>query len=168
MPHQHDDQSYLTSSMGTGAGIEKIVASGNGGLLFQGNYYEDAGPTGKDVTGTAVADTFWSFGASDIMRGGAGNDTFHIGGGLDKVFSETNDADTFYFDHWQETSATITGFNGAGFQGGDRIYVDPGIISNPNTMIKEVNGTTQFATGTGYTITVDKVGLVEGVDWFFL
>ena len=105
-------------------------------------------------------------GASDIMRGG-GNDSFHFGGMNDKIYSETNDADKFYADFWMETNATITGFNGVGFQGGDVLYAGSGIITNPDTMIKEVNGTTVFATN-GYSITVDKVGLVEGVDWFFL
>jgi Ca2+-binding RTX toxin-like protein len=108
-----------------------------------------------------------SYTGSDTLRGGAGNDTFHFGGGADKIFSETNDADTFHFDSWSATKATVTGFNGAGFQGGDRVFIDSGMFTNPATMIKEVNGTTVFSANAYSSLTVDKVGLVEGVDWFF-
>jgi Ca2+-binding RTX toxin-like protein len=159
---------YPNSFMGTGTGIEKIVVTGTGGLVFSGSYENDTAAIRKDVTGTAAADTFYSYAASDTMRGGGGNDTFHFGGGADKIVSETNDADNFYFDSWFATKATITGFNGVGFQGGDRVFIDPTMFTNPATMIKEVNGTTVFSASADYSFTVDKVGLVEGVDWFFI
>lgn len=158
---------YQYSSMGTGTGIEKVVVSGAGGMVFSGAYESDSAATRKDVTGTASADTFYSYVAADTMRGGAGNDTFFFGGGNDKVFSETNDADTFFFDSHQAGKATVTGFNGAGFQGGDRIFLDSYMFTSPATQIKEVNGTTVFTANADITYTVDKVGLVEGVDWFF-
>lgn len=160
--------SYDYSFMGTGTGIEKIVVAGTGGMVFSGAYESDSAATRKDITGTASSDTFYSYVAADTMRGGAGNDTFYFGGGADKVFSDTNDADTFFFDSYQAGKATVTGFNGAGFQGGDRVFLDSYLFTNPATQVKEVNGTTVFTANADISLTVDKTGLVEGVDWFFI
>ena len=74
--------------------IEKLTATGKGGLEFYGF---DALGAGIDVTGTAGDDFFFSFGADDMMRGGDGNDRFIAIGGHDTIVSGSNDADQFIF-----------------------------------------------------------------------
>jgi hypothetical protein len=152
--------------------IEKIIVTGAGKLDFYGSYYSGKG---IDITGTKGNDAFYSYGANDTLRGGGGNDDFHITGGTDTIFSEKQDSDRFYFEATSPVDATITGFNGAGAYGGDRIYFDNGYASGINTDVNEVNGKTEFTiTTTGYyenyvtTVTVDQVGLEEGVDYFFV
>ncbi len=107
--------------------IEKLTATGKGGLEFYGY---DALGTGIDVTGTAGDDFFSSFGADDIMRGGAGNDHFTAIGGHDTIISDSNDADQFTFsaDYFYLVGQTdITGFNGAGTVEGDQLH----FVNNP-------------------------------------
>lgn len=151
--------------------IERITVSGSGGLNFSGAY--DAG-SGIDITGTAAADQFSSYYSSDTMRGGGGNDTFYFGGGNDTVISAAGDADQFRFSFFDEGTSTITGFNGAGRQGGDRIYIDDVFITDPDTQVTETNGHTTFRLSGDYyglpdqhsDLVVDAVGLQAGVDYF--
>jgi hypothetical protein len=161
---------------GTFKGIEKIVVSGAGGMTFFGPWESYTGGPGLDITGTAVADTFRSAYMADTMRGGGGNDTFYFGDGNDKVFSETNDADIFQINTYDYGNKTITGFNGAGAYGGDRIYIANDYQGTPDPIITQSNGKTTISVswyepGEGSphaTYTIDKVGLVEGVDYFFV
>lgn len=151
--------------------IEKITVTGAGRLEFY-----NVGSKGIDITGTAVNDTFTSYTSSDTMRGGAGNDDFYSYGGRDTIISNTDDADRFYFSGNETGSATITGFNGAGVYGGDRIYFNPEWYGTKlDVNVSEYAGKTTFHvtspdsyTNSDYVITVDKVGLDEGVDYFFL
>ena len=151
--------------------IEKLTATGKGGLEFYGF---DALGTGTDVNGTAGADFFSSFGADDIMRGGGGNDIFTAIGGHDTIISGSNDADQFTFSpnsFYLVGQTDITGFNGAGTVEGDQLH----FVSNPGDQavlnVSTNNGKTIFDLstpfGTNTRVTVDVVGLVEGVDYFF-
>jgi Ca2+-binding RTX toxin-like protein len=151
--------------------IEKLTATGKGGLQFSG--YDTLGP-GIDVTGTAEDDIFSSFAADDTMRGGAGNDRFTAVGGHDTIISDSNDADQFIFsaDYFYLVGTTdITGFNGAGTVYGDQLHFmnNPGDQAVLNISTKGgktiFNLTTPFGTNTQ--VTVDAVGLEEGADYFF-
>jgi Ca2+-binding RTX toxin-like protein len=149
------------SYVGTANSIEKIVVEGNGGLDFIGDLY---GNVGVDITGTAKNDLFQSYYASDTMRGGAGNDHFFAGGGNDKIISLENDADTFEFNGWGGTT-TVTGFNGEGVYGGDRVNIPKYYFDGKPV---ESNGWTTFSLTSGDVVKVDAVGLDEGVDYFFV
>ena len=170
------DSQWDASSIAVGnfTGIEKITVSGAGGLSFAGGFHES---TGIDITGTAGNDLFYSYGANDTLRGGAGNDDFHSYGGYDTIVSTSTDNDRFYFDTTSTGSATVTGFNGAGAYGGDRIYFDDyyDYMDTVASVSEYGNRTTFHVTTTYYgstygdmTVTVDKVGLEEGVDYFFV
>jgi len=152
--------------------VEKITVTGAGKLDFYGTWN-----SGKSIsiTGTAGDDVFHSYGASDTMIGGAGKDDFHLTGGKDTVISGLYDADRFYFDATSPVDAKITGFNGAGEYGGDRLYFDNGYGSAIVSTITEVDGKTEFEIENSgeynyglTTVTVDAVGLEEGVDYFFI
>ena len=152
------------SDVGKASGFETIKFFGAGGVNFQSAF---SGAPDLTVEGTAAADKFFSYYGSDTFKGGAGNDEFHLGGGTDKVISETNDADSFYFGGWGEGNATVTGVNGAGVLAGDKFYFDPYYLSNPDSQVTEVGGSTIFTMNTGETLTlVGATGLIEGVDWF--
>jgi Ca2+-binding RTX toxin-like protein len=151
--------------------IEKFVASGNGNLQFFGF---DSPGAGTDVTGTAHDDLFFSLGADDTMRGGAGDDRFSAIGGHDTIVSDPGDADQFLFSpdyFYLKSEVDITGFNGAGTVDGDqlRFQTNPG---DDATLKVSIKGTTTIfdmttPAGTSTHVTVDVVGLVEGVDYFF-
>ena len=79
-----------------------------------------------DITGTSNNDVFRSYSANDTMRGSGGNDDFYVTGGRDTVVSGDGDNDRIYFDATAPVDAVITGFNGAGDYGGDRLYFDDG------------------------------------------
>ena len=114
---------YESIDVGHFQEVEKITVTGAGKLEFSGSW--SAGK-GIDITGTANNDVFRSYGASDTMRGAGGNDDFYIMGGKDTVISGANDTDRFFFDATSPADAKITGFNGAGKYGGDRLYFDNG------------------------------------------
>jgi len=151
--------------------IEKITATGKGGLQFYGY---DALGAGTDITGTASADTFVSYGANDTMRGGDGNDRFYAAGGHDTIISETDDADHFYFSPnstYLTGQTDITGFNGAGTVDGDQLHFQTSASDNATLKITIDGDSTVFdlstPAGSNTHVTVDAVGLVEGVDYFF-
>ena len=171
-----EDPSYWNSiEVGKVREVEKIIVGGSAPLDFISHYGSGAG---VDVTGTAYADSFYSSIRSDTMRGGAGNDTFEILGGNDVVTGTTSDADTINVYTQYSANLTVTGFNGEGAYGGDRLYFhdsfDPTTVS---FSVTETAGKTVFALhgqnyydyySTTINVTVDKVGLEEGVDWFFV
>lgn len=155
-------------------GNPDLVVVGSGGLVYVGPDF--AGGTNK-VTGTDVKDTFYGGYESEVLKGGPGDDTFHIDGGNDLLISEVNDADAFYFGPaYYGTNTTVTGFNGAGVSGGDTVYIQGGSLGYiPTPSISESNGKTTISMGQNPAygdpnseITVDAVGLVSGVDYFFL
>ncbi|EWY41217.1 hypothetical protein N825_30500 [Skermanella stibiiresistens SB22] len=159
-------------NVGSFKNIEKITVSGAGGLDFFGS---TGGGDGVNITGTSTLDYFSSSYAIDTMTGGAGNDVFYLeeGAGMDRIISETNDADSFHFDVLDGSAANITGFNGAGAPGGDRIYIDniDGLgIDNPrqHLTITTSGGTSTLHFDDRVEVRVDKVGLVENVDYFFV
>jgi Ca2+-binding RTX toxin-like protein len=167
-----DPDKYESIDVGHFQEVEKITVTGAGKLEFSGS-----GSAGKsiDITGTANNDVFRSYGASDTMRGAGGNDDFYISGGKDTVISGANDADRFFFDATSPADAKITGFNGAGKYGGDRLYFDNGYGSSITSTITEVDGKTEFEIESSgdysyglTTVVVDAVGLEEGVDYFFV
>src|SRR5690349_3474909 len=137
---------YESIDVGHFQGIEKITVTGAGKLEFNGTY--SAGK-GIDVTGTAGNDVFHSYGSSDTMRGAGGNDDFYISGGKDTIVSGNNDNDRFYFDATAPVDATITGFNGAGEYGGDRLYFDNGYGAAININVSVAGGKTQFEVENG-------------------
>ncbi|EWY36958.1 hypothetical protein N825_22870 [Skermanella stibiiresistens SB22] len=168
-----EDTSGVSQGAGHFSGIEKLTVTGSGPLEFHGSW-EFTG--GIDVTGTAGADIFQSDSASDIMRSGGGDDFFFLSGygGTDTIISGASDSDMFYFDVFGGADARILGFNGAGVDGGDKLFFQDMSHGRPLlTSIAEVGGRTQFtvqAAGGDYgpsKVVVDKVGLVEGVDYFF-
>jgi Ca2+-binding RTX toxin-like protein len=156
-----------TIQVGYTEGNPDLVFVGAGGLKYHG---PDYGGLSK-VTGTAVKDEFHGGYGKDILKGGAGNDDFYISGGNDLMISETNDADTFHFKQpYPGTHATITGFNGAGTAGGDTIY-----FGNGGSVPTEAGGKTTFVQNgesvyeeADPQLTVDAVGLKEGIDYFFM
>jgi Ca2+-binding RTX toxin-like protein len=148
-------------------GNPEIVVIGDGGLYYSG---PDWGRTSK-ITGTAVDDEFHGGYGNDIFKGLGGNDDFYINGGNDQIISETNDADrVFFYPSDYGTNATITGFNGAGVAGGDAIYL--GAWIKEDLTISTANGKTtmnvQMESEAVTQLTVDKVGLVANVDYFFI
>jgi hypothetical protein len=154
-------------NVGNATGFEVIKFNGAGGVNFQSDFY---GTATLDVTGTSAADIFWSYYDSTIITGGAGNDEFHIGGGDDKIISNTNDADNLYFDGgWgdAESDAVFQGFNGVGQQAGDKLHFNSFYLNDPNSQVTESGGNTVFTLNTGESLTILGVtGLIEGVDWF--
>ena len=163
---------YESIDVGHFQEVEKITVTGPGKLDFNGTW-----SPGKSIsiTGTANNDVFHSWGASDTMIGAGGNDDFYITGGKDTVISGAKDADRFYFDATYPADAKITGFNGAGEWGGDRLYFDNGYGAAITSTITEADGKTEFEIETGgdysyglTTVVVDAVGLEEGVDYFFV
>jgi hypothetical protein len=159
--------------------IEKITVTGTGGLYFYG-YPNKSLAKGIDITGTNGADQFSSYYADDTMRGGGGNDWFYSSGGNDKIVSLLTDADEFYFSQFFEFmpgTSTVTGFNGAGVSGGDRLYLQYyNTAFTPYEFdVYESNGSTHFEVtplwdqynGPPLNVTVDAIGLVPGVDYFF-
>jgi Ca2+-binding RTX toxin-like protein len=153
-----------------------MTVSGSGGLnYFSSDYWEYA--SNMDITGTTVADFFHSGWADDIMRGGGGNDVFQIGAGIDVAYSETNDADQFYFDFdaegYTETYGVIKGFNGVGSLTGDKIYIYEGMLNgipSSDFQVNYVNGNTVFNIANAISYTVEGVDLRqgEGIDWFLI
>jgi Ca2+-binding RTX toxin-like protein len=165
-----DPDKYDSIDVGHFQEVEKITVTGSGQLYFSGSFY---GGKGIDITGTAGNDVFNSFSADDTMRGGGGNDDFYVTGGKDTVVSGTNDSDRFFFNATSPVNATITGFNGEGAFGGDRIYFDNGWGPALTSTVTEANGKTEFKIESSdpygdyvTNVTVDKVGLEEGVDYF--
>jgi Ca2+-binding RTX toxin-like protein len=151
--------------------IEKVVAGGTGNLQFYG--YDSPG-AGIDVTGTAGNDLFYSFGADDTMRGGAGDDRFFAIGGHDTIVSGSGDADQFYFspDYFYLTGTVdITGFNGAGTVDGDQLIFTASPGDEATLDVSTAGGKTIFdmttKAGASTHVTVDLVGLEEGIDYFF-
>ena len=163
---------YESIDVGHFQEVEKITVTGAGKLEFSGTYYSGKG---IDITGTANNDVFRSYGASDTMRGAGGNDDFYASGGKDTIVSGTKDNDRFYFDATSPVDAKITGFNGAGEYGGDRIYFDNGWGPSITSNINIEDGKTEFEIESSgeysyglTTVIVDAVGLEEGVDYFFI
>jgi len=161
---------YESIDVGHFQEVEKITVTGSGTLYFNGSYYMGKG---IDITGTAGNDTFVSYWADDTMRGGGGNDDFLVSGGKDTVVSGANDSDRFFFNAISPVDATITGFNGEGVFGGDRLYFNKGYGAPITSTVTEADGKTEFkiVSSDPYsdyvtTVTVDKVGLEEGVDYF--
>jgi Ca2+-binding RTX toxin-like protein len=155
------DWNYLIH-VGEASGFETIKFNGAGGVNFQADFYSNST---LNVTGTAVADKFYSSYNSETITGGAGNDQIHIGGGNDKVISNTNDADSIYFPGgWDYPGdSTVQGFNGAGQQAGDKLYFNSSTLLG----VTESGGNTVFSVDAGETLTiVGATGLIEGVDWF--
>jgi Ca2+-binding RTX toxin-like protein len=155
------------------SGIEKITVTGRGPLEFYGSYN---GRAGINITGTAGADKFYSDNANDTMRGGRGDDNFYLSGirSADTILSDKNDGDSFYFDIHGGSGAVITGFNGAGSFGGDRLFFDDMQYGGPlSAEVAEWDGKTHFTVQSAEgkygpsVVTVDQTGLVEGVDYFF-
>jgi Ca2+-binding RTX toxin-like protein len=151
--------------------IEKIVASGTGNLQFFGF---DSPGAGTDVTGTALDDLFFSFGADDTMRGGDGDDRFSAIGGHDTIVSGSGDADQFFFSpdyFYLKSEVDITGFNGAGTVDGDQLRFQTTPGDDATFKVSTKGGMTIFdmttTAGTSTHVTVDVTGLVEGVDYFF-
>jgi hypothetical protein len=167
----HPDWEEPVSYVGLAKGIEKITVTGSGGLNFNSDYHH---ATGKDVTGTTVSDTFHSGDSGDIMRGGGGNDTFYFGGGTDVVYSEANDADTFWFDTYFNAysggQATAKGFNGEGSLTGDKIHIPSYMSPDDNEMVVEyTNGNTVFHMREypqDYIVEGVDLRQGEGIDWF--
>ena len=160
-------QGAKTISVGYTEGSPELVVIGSGGLLYYG---PDFGGISR-VTGTAVKDEFHGGYENDVLKGGAGNDDFYIVGGFDLLISETNDADRFYFrPDAYGTNATVTGFNGAGIAGGDRIYIRA--EHKESITITTANGKTTLDVSQeddAYSlISVDAVGLKQDVDYFFV
>jgi Ca2+-binding RTX toxin-like protein len=153
-------------------GIEKITVTGAGGMRFVGAFEG----RGMDVTGSKADDLLISYYNSDTLSGGGGNDTFWIGGGNDKVFSGSNDEDIFEFSMLGVGTHSVTGFNGAGEYGGDRIYIEDFYLSDPETAVVKSNGKTIITLDSGYeglpdmksVFIIDAVGLIQGVDWFII
>jgi Ca2+-binding RTX toxin-like protein len=170
--HEGHDQSVWFGGGGKAINVAytegnpDLVVVGAGGLSYHG---PDHGGLSR-VTGTAVNDEFYGGCGNDILKGGAGNDDFHIRGGEDLMISETNDADRFYFEpDVYGTSATVSGFNGAGASGGDTIHIWSG--QKDALKISTAGGKTTldvFDEYTTNTITVDAIGLKEGIDYFFV
>jgi Ca2+-binding RTX toxin-like protein len=166
----YDPTTYQVSNVGQFQDMEKVTVTGGVRLEFIGSYYPG---NGIDITGTSGADQFVSYSANDTMRGGAGNDLFFDAGGTNKIISETNDADQFYFgsDYADPSNTTITGFNGEGFLEGDKIYFDSGFAGQDTLSSYEKDGKTYFTVDSlsygDVNVVVDKIGLVEGVDYFF-
>jgi len=163
---------YQSIDVGHFQEVEKLTVTGAGKLDFNGTYSVGKG---IDITGTANSDVFRSYGASDTMRGAGGNDDFYVTGGRDTVVSGTGDSDRIFFDATAPVDATITGFNGAGAYNGDRIYFDDSWGGAIKSTVTEVDGKTEFEIESSgpynfgvTTLTVDKVGLEEGVDYFFV
>jgi len=114
-------------------GFEKILVRGGSAIDYRGAFQD------MDVQGTDNADTFRGGSGDEIFRGGGGDDLFSGGGGTDVFASEADDADTFEFRATDGT-ITVSGFNGAGEDGGDliRIFAD-----DPNDLqVTEAGGTT--------------------------
>jgi Ca2+-binding RTX toxin-like protein len=150
---------------GTFSQFEEIKVEGKGGLEFYGSLTE---AFGIKVTGTDKGDTFQSYYADDTFLGGGGNDIFSFGGG-DTIESWTKDADEFFFQDWDSLdTAHLTGFNGAGKAGGDTLYINSFNLDNPSTQVVESGGKTTFTLNGGDALEVDKVGLVQGEDWFLI
>jgi Ca2+-binding RTX toxin-like protein len=168
-----DRSGGASHDVGSFSGIEKVTVTGAGRLEFYGGHgYAD----GIDVTGTAGNDLFYSDTASDTMRSGGGDDTFLLSGygGTDTIISGGADNDIFRFDVSGGADARISGFNGAGTELGDRLYFEDMMYGRSLTAsIVESAGKTLFtiqADGGEFgstTVTVDKIGLVADVDYFF-
>jgi Ca2+-binding RTX toxin-like protein len=149
-----------------------LRVTGAGGMRFVGAYEG----RGMDVTGTKGDDLLISNYNSDTLSGGGGNDTFWIGGGNDKVFSGNNDEDIFDFNLLNVGTHSVTGFNGAGEYGGDRIYIEDFNLSDQETAFVESNGKTIITLDGGHegfpkdksVFVVDAVGLIQDVDWFII
>jgi Ca2+-binding RTX toxin-like protein len=163
---------YESIDVGHFQEVEKLTVTGAGKLDFNGAY---SSGKGIDITGTAKNDVFRSYSSNDTMRGAAGNDDFYVTGGRDTVVSGAGDSDRIYFDATAPVDAVITGFNGVGAYGGDRIYFDDSWGGPIKSTVTESDGKTEFEIeSTGYynfgatTVTVDAVGLEEGVDYFFI
>lgn len=148
--------------------IEKITVTGAGGLDFFDSQDADQPVV---IIGTNTTDYFSSHWAKDTMDGGLGDDFFYLeeGNQNDIIFSTSTDNDTFVFA--PTSGATITGFNGAGVVGGDQIRfknVDSFEYPIPSEHLvkSEYDGKTTLDFG-GAHVVVDKIGLVEGKDYFF-
>jgi RTX calcium-binding nonapeptide repeat (4 copies) len=151
---------------GTFSQFEEIKVEGKGGLEFYGSW---ADSYGIKVTGTDTGDYFSSYYSKDTFLGGGGNDTFFFGGG-DTIESWTKDADQFYFNAWYGyDTAHLTGFNGAGKDGGDELYIHGYDLANPSTQIVESGGKTTFTLNGGTDVLeINTTGLVQGEDWFLI
>lgn len=156
---------------GTFTNIEVIVAGDNTPIDFWGSQDN----RGMTVIGSGADDTFTSSYAIDTFDGGAGNDLFRMveGSGVDRVFSNATDSDTFYFTAYDNGAADITGFNGAGVAGGDKIIFAAYREFYPEApetylRVSEWDDYTEFYFGDGAIYAkVDAVGLKPGLDYDF-
>lgn len=141
-PRDGDD--YKT--VGTFGGVEELRLSGNGGA----DYHADTYVGGPKVIGTVKNDNFFGgFGVNDF-DGGAGNDTLYVSGGDDKLNGGSG-ADGFIVDYLADGKTTITGFEGAGVSGGDKIYFGSYILHTPAKQMTYVGGNTVFNLSDGET-----------------
>jgi Ca2+-binding RTX toxin-like protein len=169
--HSGDSGQYETgndfgSYVGVFANIEHLTFTGKGGMTYTSVY----GKNPTSVTGTVADDFFYADASLDghvvTYKGGAGNDSFVVGSG-DKIISETNDADVFYFGPSSGgKTTTITGFNGADLAGGDIAQFSEAVLGNPGKQISEAGGWTTFSLDGGGAVKIQGVGLVENIDFF--
>lgn len=146
--------------------FEEIKVEGKSGLDFYGSWGDSYG---IKVTGTDKGDYFSSYYSKDTFLGGGGDDIFFFGGG-DTIESWTKDADEFHFNAWYSyDTAHLTGFNGAGKDGGDELYIYGFDLADPNTQVVESGGKTTFTLNGGTDVLeINTVGLVLGQDWFLV
>lgn len=164
--------------VGTISTIERIEVFGTGRLIYSPGFFDRFD---VEIVGTGKNDFFGTGTGDETLIGKGGNDDFSISGN-DTIISEKNDADIFHLSastivEVVPGDSTVTGFNGAGVKGGDRIMIgtpdgDPGdyrldvSVVGKTTVFSLTTPDSEFGENTN-TLTVDAVGLVKGVDWFF-
>lgn len=165
--------------VGTISTTERIEVFGEGRLIYIPGFFHSFD---IEVVGTGKDDFFGDAVGDETLIGKGGNDEFYISGN-DTIISENNDADIFHLSastviEVAPGDSSVTGFNGAGVAAGDRIIIetpdgDPGdyrldvSVASGKTVFSLTTPESEFNENTN-TLTVDAVGLVKGIDWFFV
>ncbi len=140
-----------------GKGADIIYGNGSDDTIYGGGSGFDPEENGDAIYGGAGNDVIYGNGGNDTIYGGEGNDTMNGGAG----------DDLFYFDANSSGVDVITGFEGAGVSGGDRIFIAAhihgGNIQSVNDVLVHTtyDGTNAFIDlGGGHGVELINIGAV--------
>jgi serralysin len=140
-----------------GKGADIVYGNGNDDTIYGGGSGFDPEDNGDAIYGGAGNDALYGNGGSDSLFGGEGNDTLNGGAG----------DDMFFFDVTSSGADVITGFEGAGVAGGDKLAIAINLHNSGITFAADMlarityDGTNAFVDlGQGHSVQLVGIGAV--------